>query len=361
MSTPGEAAPAGAKAVNLPADASVRRILIIRWSALGDVALASAAMQDVREAFPGAEIHLNTLPPWDNLFTSDPRFKKIMAFELRGAAAGIGGMLRWLSEVRRERYDLVIDMQSNDRSRILLGLLWLSGGAPRYRIANQRRFPYNIAPPAGARPVHALDYMRSALAAAGIPGRAQTPVLHPSYENRRRMAAWRKSNGVEEGRYAVFLPGCQAAGYLKRWGALRYIALAKALRGRGLEKILLLGAGDDEAECREIQQACGEWVINCCGLTEPLDIIPLCEHARLVVGNDTGTAHVAATAGRPMAVICGPTDPRRVKPAGPRVEALQAAIYCAGCYRKHCSHHSCMLLVTPEQVLARLEALGALD
>lgn len=358
---PGEAASTSEAAVNLPADGAIKRILIIRWSAMGDVALASAAMQDLCDAFPAAEIHLNTLPPWDRLFSSDPRFKKIMAFELRGRAAGIGGMLRWVSEVRRERYDLIVDLQSNDRSRILLVLLWLTGGAPRFRVANHRRFPYNIAPARGARPVHALDFMRLALAQAGVESRAQTPVLHPSEESRQRMAAWRKTHGVGDGRYGVFLPGCQAAGYLKRWGALRYIALAKALRERGLEKILLLGARDDEEECRNIREACGEWVINCCGLTEPLDIIPLCEHARLVVGNDTGTAHVAAAADRPMTVICGPTDPNRVKPAGPRVEALQAPIYCAGCYRKHCSHHSCMMLVTPEQVMARLEALGALD
>jgi len=347
-------------ALNLPADASIQRILIVRWSALGDVALASAAMQDVCDAFPESEIHLNTLPPWDRLFLSDPRFKKIMAFDLRGAAAGIGGMLRWINEVRRERYDLIVDLQSNDRSRMLLFVLWLSGGAPRFRIANHRRFPYNIAPTSEARPIHALDHMRAALAAGGIQSRAQTPVLHPPKESGQRMAAWRESNGVVDARYGVFLPGCQAAGYLKRWGALRYIALAKALRFRGVEKILLLGAKDDEAECGDIQQACGEWVINCCGLTEPLDIIPLCEQARLVVANDTGTAHVAAAAGRPMVVVCGPTDPRRVKPAGPSVETLQAPIYCASCYRKHCTHHSCMVLVTPEHVLARLQALGAL-
>ncbi|MDX1512187.1 MAG: glycosyltransferase family 9 protein [Gammaproteobacteria bacterium] len=348
------------RVLDLPAAGEVERILIMRWSAMGDVALASAAMQDVREAFPDATIHLNTLPPWDALFAEDPRFEKILAVDVRGAPAGIGGMLRWIAEVRRTRYDLLVDLQSNDRSRILVAALWASGGAPRYRVATRRRFPYNIGPAPGSRPVHALDHMRAALASAGIRAGTQTPVLFAPAESRQRMSALKRDHAVSDGDYAVFLPGCQAAGYLKRWGALRYIALAKALRARGLGKVLLLGAADEETECREIQAACGEWVLNCCGLTAPLDIIPLCEQARLVVANDTGTAHIAAAAGRPMVVVCGPTDPRRVKPAGPSVEALQAQIFCAGCYRKHCSHHSCMLLVTPDQVMARLEALGAL-
>ncbi|HEY5700546.1 MAG TPA: glycosyltransferase family 9 protein [Gammaproteobacteria bacterium] len=352
---------AGAAPLDLPSDATIRRILIIRWSAMGDVALASAAMQDVYEAFPNAEIHLNTLPPWERLFVADPRFRKIMAFDIRGPFAGAGGMLRWFNEVRRCRYDLIVDLQSNDRSRILVSLLWIFGRAPRYRVANHRRFPYNIGPAEGARPVHALEYMRCALAAAGIPGRTQVPVLHPPADSEARMLALREGHGIHEQSYAVFLPGCQAAGHLKRWGTLRYVALAKALHDRGLEKILLLGAADDEEECAGIQKACGDWVINCCGLTKPLDIISLCRPARLVVANDTGTAHVAAAADRPMVVICGPTDPRRVKPAGPQVRTLQAAVFCASCYRKHCSHHSCMLLVTPEQVMAKLRLLGALD
>jgi heptosyltransferase-2 len=77
-----------------------------------------------------------------------------------------------------------------------------------------------------------------------------------------------------------------------------------------------------------------------------------------VVGNDTGTAHVAAASGTPMVVICGPTDPRRVKPLGREVVTMQADLPCINCYFFSCDHHSCMRLITPKDVLARVQALA---
>lgn len=342
----------------LTSDPRIRKILVMRWSAMGDVALASAAIEDIAKAFPERDIHLNTLPPWDRLFATDSRFKEIIAFDLRRER---GGMRRWVREVGRGRYDAVFDLQSNDRSRILMTLLWLTGRAPRYRVGTHRRFPYNVAPPPQPDPVHALDRMRATLRAAGVPATTPTPVLHPPEASRRRARELLRRHRVRPGTYGIFLPGSQAAGYLKRWGARRFIALALGLVRRGVERVLLLGAGEEADECRKIELALDGVAVNLCGSTELLDIVPLAQGARLIVANDTGTAHVASAAGRPMVVVCGPTDPRRVKPAGEKVAALQSHLYCINCYRKHCAHHSCMMLVTPEQVLDRLGRLGAFD
>lgn len=327
---------------------------------MGDVALASCAFQDIANAFPQADIHLNTLAPWDSLFLEDPRFKKIISFDLRRKMHGVPGMLRWVKEIGRCGYDAVFDLQSNDRSRLLMSLLWLSGRAPRFRIGNHRRFPYNVAPPPQPQPAHALDHARATLRAAGIPAATQAPVLYPPRRSRERATALLKKHGVDRQSYGIFLPGCQAAGYLKRWGARRFIPLALALKRRGVGRVLLIGAGEDAEECREIEQAADGFAVNLCGATELLDIVPLAERARFIVANDTGTAHVASAADRPMVVVCGPTDPRRVKPAGDKVVAIQSELYCVNCYLKHCSHHSCMLLITPEQVLERLRELGAI-
>lgn len=346
---------------DLPADPEIRRILVMRWSAMGDVVLASCAFQDIHQAFPRAEVHLNTLPPWNGLFLEDPRFNKIISFDLRGRMRGIPAMLRWVREIGRGQYDAIIDLQSNDRSRILMSLLWLCGRAPRYRVGSHRRIPYNVAPPAMSPSAHALDYLRATLRAAGVATVAQTPVLHPPPRNLQRSRDLLSGNGLNPGAYGLFLPGCQAAGYLKRWGARRFIALALALRRQDLARVLLIGADEDAEECRKIEQALDGWAVNLCGLTELLDILPLAAGARFVVANDTGTAHLASAMGRPMVVVCGPTDPRRVKPAGEKVAALQSNLYCVNCYRKHCSHHSCMMLVTPEQVLERLRDLGAFE
>ena len=64
-----------------------------------------------------------------------------------------------------------------------------------------------------------------------------------------------------------------------------------------------------------------------------------------------------------MLVICGPTDPDRVKPVGDQVLALQAPSECLNCYRKDCNyhiHHDCMKSVSVDMVIDKLKAMKAL-
>jgi len=359
MSAPAHT-PAGAPVqarAELPENPGIRRILVLKWSALGDVVLASAALEDIHRAFPEAAIDLHTLPAWAELFAHDPRIGRLLTFDVRGRWRDLAA---WVWAVRAARYDLIIDLQSSDRSRLLLAALRLFGRAPRYRLGNERRFPYNLGPPPPPPRTHALARLHATLRAGGIPVGADAPVLHPSARDLARVEALACEHGLEAGSYAVFLPGSQAAGYLKRWGARRYAALAHQLRELGLRRVVILGAADEAEECRYIAEACGGFALDLCGRTRILELVPLCRGARFVVANDTGPAHVAAAARRPLVVVCGPTDPRRVRPAGARVIALQAPIYCASCYRKHCTHHSCMQLVSPEGVVAALRTLSAL-
>jgi heptosyltransferase-2 len=342
---------------NLPSHTDIRRILVIKWSALGDIVLSTAMMEDIRRAFPEAEIDLNTLPPWDRLlFEGDPRFRRVFTVDLRGKERGWRGVRRWLREVRRGRYDLIVDLQSNDRSRLMLTLAYLTGGAARWRLGTHRRFPYNVAPGPQPRAVYAFDHLRAALQAGGIPTLSPRPVLHISEEHRRHATELMERHGLVPGNYAAFIPGSQAGGHLKRWGVERYRALAQRLRADGISRVALIGGPDDLDECERIA-ADDDAIVNLCGQTHVTEIVPLAEGARFLVANDTGPAHISAASGRPMVVICGPTDPRRIKPPGDNVVTLQADLPCINCYLKECSHHSCMAMITPELVQETLRPL----
>lgn len=349
--------------VNLPDNKSIKKILVMKWSAMGDIIISTALFEDIRRAFPQAVIDLNTLPPWDHLFQRDPRFHEIIAIDLRNSERGPKGFWRWLKKIRGGSYDLIIDLQSNDRSRWLMTALCLSGGKPPFRLGNHKRFPYNLAPePAAEYPIHPFTVQQRALESAGIPALTPRPVLHIDPATHARVQALVTETGLAPGGYAIFLPGCQAAGHLKRWGADNYIGLARLLLQKGL-KIAIIGGPDEMEECEKIHAALHrDRVVNLCGKTRIVDIVPLAREARLVVANDTGTAHVASACNRPMVVVCGPTDPRRVKPIGDNVEALQAdGLDCINCYCKEpCDHHTCMHRVTPEMVLDKLYAMKAL-
>lgn len=335
----------------LPIRKDVERILIIKWSAMGDVIIATTVFEDIAKAFPNAELHLNTMAPWDTLLENDPRFKKVFTVPMRARRKPLREIWGWLMTVRAGRYDMVIDLQSNDRSRILIWLLRFVFANILIRMGDQRLAPYNVAPGPMPESSHAIDRLRATLQAGNIPTPTNRPVLHPQPHNIENAKRLRQDHELRDGRYAVFLPGSQAAGHLKRWGARRYVALGLALTDGELDRIAIVGGPDEMDECQAIADELGDRAVNLCGQTEILDIVPLCAGARVIVANDTGTAHVASATGRPLVAICGPTDPNRVKPVGDNVVALQAELFCRNCYRKTCSHHSCMLIVSPQQVL----------
>jgi len=150
-------------------------------------------------------------------------------------------------------------------------------------------------------------------------------------------ASWRRY-GLAAGNYVLLLPGSQKAGWLKRWGVAHYAVLARALREAGVDRIAIIGGPDEVEDCAAIAEQGGEGVINLNGQTSIPEIVPLAEGACCIVGNDTGAAHVASCAGRPLLVICGATDPRRVRPIGAHVQALQWSGPCINCYRKTCNY-----------------------
>jgi heptosyltransferase-2 len=339
---------------NLPADPRIRRILIIKWSALGDVVISTAMFNDIRNAFPHAIIDLHTLPLYEQLFTDDPLFNELCTIDVR-RGQGLRGAWRWLRFMLPRAYDAVFDLQSNDRSRLLMTLWWMTGRSPRWRVGTHPRFPYNVAREENTGPQHVFEVLRETLAAAGVPTSTERPVLRLSEDHHRRCSELMGANGLEKGGFAILIPGSNARGTLKRWGADRYADLAVMLKERGLKNVVLIGGPDDHEECARISSRCGgNWLVNLCGQTRILDIVPLCAVARLIVANDTGTAHVASCTPTPMVVICGPTDPRRVKPVGNNVLTLQADLDCTNCYRDECSHHSCMKMITPRMVLEKL-------
>lgn len=337
----------------------VRRILVIKWSAIGDVVIATAIMDDIRRAFPGAAIDLNTLPAVAGLFAHDTRFREVIAIDVRRRGENLRRAREWLARVRAGRYDMIIDLQRTDRTRMMLAALRLLGGGPRHLLGNRGGFPYTEQPAVRDRKAHSLAQMRSLLEVLGVPGQTDRPVLHAGAAHLEKAARIVAEAGLVAGRFAVLLPGSQAAGWLKRWGAERYAELARRLLAMGMDKVAVIGGPDEVDECRAIADA-GEFMVNMNGRVHLLEIAPVCEGAAVIIGNDTGTAHIAAAADRPMLILCGPTNPRRVKPIGARVRAIQAHLPCRDCYAKDCpesDYHACMRLLTPEFVAAEVAAM----
>lgn len=342
---------------DLPRNPAIKRILIIKWGGMGDIVISTAIIEDIYSAFPHAELHLNTMPAWQSLFAHDHRFKRIWSINLQQRTGRWRVYRQWLAEVVAMQYDLIIDLQTNDKSRSLLTMLRMMGQAPRLLLGNHPQFPYTVRQPQHMPRAHGFQIMQQTLLSAGIPVRTKGPKLNIAPSSVLAAEQLLAQYGLAPKSFVVFLCGSHASGLTKRWGVEHYSELA-ALCLKQDERVVLLGGHDELEECSAIASKYPQKVVNLCGKTSLLEVPVICDRAKYIVANDTGTAHLAASTQTPMTVICGPTNPLRVKPPGSQVVALQLDISCKNCYAKQCSHHSCMRQLSPSLLAPYVTEIG---
>jgi ADP-heptose:LPS heptosyltransferase len=280
----------------------VKRILVIRLSALGDFVLSFPAFAAIRAHHAADRVTLLTTPPFLSLALDSPWFDQVRVDE-RPAWYNLKGIAR----LRRNLagFDFVYDLQTSSRSSqyfALAGRPGWSGIAPgcSHPHRNPRR-----------NDLHTLERQREQLADAGVPA-AVTDV------------SWLAKGGPNvQAPYVVLVPGTSAShGGAKRWPAARFAALAGVLVERGLTPVLV-GAGADAAVATEIRHAVPA-AIDFTGRTSLQDLAGLAARAVFAVGGDTGPIHLAAAMGCPVvAMFSRYSNPALAAPRG-RVTLVMA-------------------------------------
>ncbi len=149
--------------MNVPFDrTAVRKILLIKLRAVGDVLLSTIVTKNVRAAFPAARIDFLTEPPALDILRGNPNIDGALVYDLK-----VKSPLAYIMDVRASSYDLVIDLFGNPRTALLTRL---SGS--RYRVGYDfrgRSYAYNIVvQPRGDR-VHNTQFNLDAIESLGIP------------------------------------------------------------------------------------------------------------------------------------------------------------------------------------------------
>jgi heptosyltransferase-2 len=311
----------------------VDAILVLRYSALGDVVLATSVLEPLRARFPRARIEWVTSPAYAPLLEGLPGLTAVHRLE-----RGLGGALA-LGRALRGRFDLAVDLQNKLKS-------WLVAHAAAPRVVAFRRRSAGGAALAllgldrPMRGPHATALYAEALRPLGVEGAGRMRV-HPSAAARERAA----SALAAAGRPRIALaPGASTA--TKRWPAERFAEVARALAADGAS-IVLAGGPSDRAELDVFRAALGGPVAA--DLTDlPVDALAAgLADVDLLVACDSGPVHLAAAAGTPVVAIFGPTSPERWGPPPPG-RALALPIGCAPCSNHggaRCpeGHHRCML------------------
>ncbi|MHB8286899.1 MAG: glycosyltransferase family 9 protein [Caulobacteraceae bacterium] len=299
----------------------MKRILVIKLAALGDVVQAFPPFAHIRTAHPEAEITLLTTPPYESLAAASPYFDRI---ETDGRPKRLSQTLAMLARLRRARYDRVYDLQTSSRSSAYFYALWphlpqwsgiARGGSHPHRNPQRNH-------------MHTLERQNEQLRDAGIwpnapveRGTAAAPDL--SFMAADPAPDRRPEHFGLTSPYVLLVPGASAHRPGKRWPATSYAELARRLTAEGYDVAVIGGLGETQIGA---EIAAGDpRVHDLTGATDYAQIAGLGARATWAIGNDTGPTHLlAATGVHTVVLFSAESDPALCAPRGRRVDVLQA-------------------------------------
>ncbi len=352
----------GAEAVATPRR-QPQRILIIRLTAIGDVVLASALIPALRGAWPDASIAWLTEAANADLLQHNPRLDCLFLWPRRRWSELLrerryGQLWRefraLVKDLRRQRFDLVLDIQGLMKSGIWA---WLSGGSERIGLGSREGSQYLMSRVL-ERNVEGLHIGKEYLKLVrdlGISPAHFNMDIEISPTDAARARALLDLSGCEQN-YAVLCPFTTRP--QKHWFDERWIELAQRLAAERELAVVLLGGPSDRERAAHIVARTPTVLVDLAGRTTLGQCAALIRDARLLIGVDTGLTHLGIALKTPTVALFGSTRPY-LAPGSARARVLYAALDCSPCRRRPTCNgeFTCMRLHTADQVLGAAAAL----
>ena len=289
------------------------RILVLEPWGIGDLVLATGALRSCRAAFPNARIAVLAKSHAQSLVISPELADEVVAYDFpwtaftgkyRLSSYRFVEIARLILELRRARYDLVLNARADVRNNLLGALV----GARRFVSAacGLGDLMATDVVDVGGDAHRVEDWAAIVTRATGAPAAQVEPRLTVTSAEREAMrSALEVTSAV---RPIIGLhPGARIA--VRRWELARFAAVADALAAELGATILVFAEPDGYGEA--IPTRLPAKVVH-----RPLREIPaalsLCD---VLVCNDSGPMHIAAALGVPVAAVFGPT---RLEWFGPR-------------------------------------------
>ena len=324
------------------------KILIVRLGAIGDVVHTLPALAALRHALPG--VHL----AWaverggaSNLLQNNPYLDQLIELDLRGWRKSWKNtetrtaMFASLARLRAAKFDLALDFQGLLKSA---AVAWLAGIPRRIGFDKQSlREPASrwllTEQVAADDANHVIKKNLQLVAALGceVPMDFEFPITLNTEDEQFASEQIERNNGA----LAILNPG--GGWSTKLWHTSEFAAIADRLwEAFGIRSAITYGPGELTLAQLVVAQ-------SKTGAAFPLastlkQFWALARKASLFLGSDTGPMHLAAAAGTPIVALFGPTSARRNGPFSKEdIVVERFDLDCrTDCYRRYCSHTSCM-------------------
>ena len=302
---------------------------------IGDLVMATAALIDLRKAFPGAKITAMCRAPLGDLLLEDPSIDEIFSFSKPSNSFSRREEKRDIIEkIRAGKFDLGILFTNSISSA-----WWFFRGNVKRRIGYGRSLLLSDSLSFPKEKIHQVDLYKNLLSCLKIPRSTTSPLLHVTpleMESARRLFPnSKKIIGINPG---------SAYGEAKCWLPDRFRALAEALVNEGFSCVFF---GD-----RALPNL-PKGTIDLGGKTTLRELMCLIQLCDVFVTNDSGPMHIAASFNVPLVSIFGSTDERVTGPFGQPESVMTKSVSCSPCLKRVCPiDFRCMTRIAVGEVLA---------
>jgi heptosyltransferase-1 len=378
------------KHVSALRSAEFSRILLIKPSALGDVVHTIPLLVKLRARYPDARIDWLITPENAEIVRCHPALSNVVLFARRDFSrrgrrwGAVVAFLDLLKQIRRAKYDLVVDMHGQVRSaffslisgaRVRIGFdrpikrsLTVSAehdlkNVPNHGWRGAREgswIAYTHRIPIPTLDVHAIDRYLWVAPLLGLDDDTPDLTIYLSSETIRNVEQLLEEHGVPASKpLVVLVPG--TIWETKHWTIEGFAGVARQFIREGFA-VALAGTKRDQQRCQQIAAA-APGTCDLSGKTTPAELAALIRRAEVAVTNDSGSMHVAASLGKPMVSVFGPTNPVHIGPYERPESVVRVDLPCSPCNYRRLSQcpfdHACMKQVTSEMVVERARKILA--
>lgn len=331
----------------------IKKILVIKLIAMGDLIVITPLVRTLRQAYPEATIDL----------LAAPRVRPIvenMRLYHRVHYLSFGFDFLWsvflnIFKLHREHYDMVIDLEFYYRLTTILATLI----RPKYLLGLDlqptRTHIFDLAV-AYDENIHVADaYLNIAKAIDISELDKNLEPLHIKESDKQSALQRFPSKDF----FLVHI-GTSARAVSRRWTFDQWSSLISRLSETNT--VVLIG-GDEETDIARSILLPRHNVTNLIGQLTLTQTAALMEGARLYIGLDTGPTHLAAAMGTPVVALYGPNTPVRWGPYSSKARVLYKPNSCSPCTRQYegvvstCRDNQCMKAIRVDEVLEAVDSL----
>jgi heptosyltransferase-2 len=340
------------------------RIALFLPNWIGDVVMATPAVQAIREAFPAADLIAVCKPYVADVLGGNPWFQEIVLTDKRGPRSR--RLFAVAARLRHINPDAAILFPNSFRAAILAriaGCRKIVGFARYGRGFLLTNRLYAKTDPSGrfvpSPVIDDYNHLARELGTANPGYRMQ--LFATSTDETSADAVWEKFGLAKYPRVVALNPGA-AFGAAKHWSIESFAQLARMLTQRTGCGVLVLCGPTERDMARQIVE--GSRSPHAFALHDtPLSIglTKACvRRSDLLITTDSGPRHFAAAFNRPVVTLFGPTHIAWTETYYRKATHLQKEVPCGPCQKRVCPiDHRCMRELTPTEVLAAAERLLA--